>query len=229
MLRLTALASEILIRAHDDGSLTLHSALWPFGAGRPMRAAGSHLYREPQIGLMAFDAVEGTTRLTTGAPAQEFRRVPWTFDARILISAALVSVTVSAFSLIAWPLTAIARWRRRRGLGYGSVAWRGFLVTRLVTLEQLITAVAFAVLYAAATSNPTILNSRLDPVIIGLYTLAWLGVAGAGISSWVAWQLWRKSSSGLWARMSHAMLAASALTLAWLFLTLGLAGTALNY
>jgi CubicO group peptidase (beta-lactamase class C family) len=229
MLRLSALASEILIRARSDGTLTLHSALWPFGAGYPMQGAGKDLYRQPQIGLMAFDAPAGVPRLTIGAPVQEFRPVPWTFDARIVVPAALSSLLAAALTLAAWPFLAIARWRGGRSLGYGAAARRGRLFARLVALEQLIAAAGFAVLYAAATANPTILNSTLDPVILVLYGLAWLGVAGAGISAWAALQIWRDCASGLWTRLHHTLLAMSALTLAWLFLTLGLAGTGLNY
>jgi CubicO group peptidase (beta-lactamase class C family) len=229
MLRLTALASEILIRAQGDGTLTLHSALWPFGAGLPMHPAGPHFYRQPQIGLMAFETPSGRPRLTIGAPLQEFTRVPWSFDARFLVPAALASVAVASFTLIAWPVAALARWRRGRSLSYGAAARRAYRLARLVALEQLITVFAFAVLFTAATANPTILAGSLDPVIIALYALAWLGVAGGGISSWAAWQLWRESSSGLRTRLCHTILAVSALTLAWLFISLRLAGTALNY
>jgi hypothetical protein len=229
MLRLSALASQILIRARGDGTLTLHSPLWPFGAGYPLNPAGPGLYRSQLGGLMAFDDAGGTIRLTLGAPAQEFRKVPWHLDARLVVPAALASVLIAVLTLIAWPVAALWRWFRGRSIRGAAAIRRGYLLARLVALEQLGVAAAFMVLFGAATADPTILSSALDPVIVALYGMAWLGVAGGAISLRVAWQFWRERESDLRARLHHTLLAASAMILAWLFVMLRIAGTTLIY
>ncbi|MBI3274398.1 MAG: hypothetical protein HYZ60_00205 [Methylocystis sp.] len=62
-----------------------------------------------------------------------------------------------------------------------------------------------------------------------LYALAWLGVLGAIPTVWIAVQFWRKGVGGRWTRAHHSLIAASAVMVAWFFVTFHIAGTTLNY
>jgi hypothetical protein len=75
----------------------------------------------------------------------------------------------------------------------------------------------------------TLLNDPLDPLLLALHALAWLGVFGAILTSWVATLFWRDGVGGRWSRIHHSLLAASTVMIAWFFLTFRIAGTTLNY
>jgi membrane protein YdbS with pleckstrin-like domain len=88
--------------------------------------------------------------------------------------------------------------------------------------------VAAAVLFVIS-SDLTIFNAALDPLILAFYAFAWLGVVGAVFTLWVAAQLWRNRVGSRWSRIHHTLMAAGSVMLAWFFLTFHLAGTTLNY
>jgi len=69
----------------------------------------------------------------------------------------------------------------------------------------------------------------MDRATLRRYAGAWLGIAGGFATLWIAEQFWRRRIGGWWARIHHALIRASAMTLAWFFLNWHLAGTTLNY
>jgi uncharacterized membrane protein YuzA (DUF378 family) len=88
---------------------------------------------------------------------------------------------------------------------------------------------AAVVLFVRGSVNPTIYNDALDYVLLVLYALAWLGVIGAVASLWVATLFWRNGVGSRWSRIHHSLIAASAVMIAWFFLTFRMAGTTLIY
>jgi CubicO group peptidase (beta-lactamase class C family) len=227
--RLSALTSELLIRPAGDAKVTIHSAAWPFLAGQSLQEVGELLYRDANGGEIAFEQVsKRVMRVNIGA-AQQWQRVPWYLDIRIVGPAVVASVLVSVLTTVSWPIAAIIRRWRRHLWSEDVSARRCHLTARLIMILQLVVIVAVCTLFTVAALNPTILSDRLDPVLVALYACAWLGILGGLIALCIAWQFWWRRMSGRWARIHHTLIAVSAVILAWFFLTWHIAGTTLNY
>src|SRR5262245_7481006 len=228
IVRLGALTSQIWVRTGKGATLMLYGG--PFGAGQSFHSTGEWRFRGPKGGEAAFDEVPGQPmRLNYGPPLVQWQRVPLYLDFRIVAPAVIASVGIGVLTLIAWPIAAILRWRRGRRWSECAWAQRCHLAVRLVLMVQILVVVAASVLFVAGTANLTILSDALDPGLAVLYACAWLGVLGGFSVPWVAWQFWRKRIGGWWTRLHHALIAASAVTLASFFLVSHVAGTTLNY
>src|SRR5262249_4976272 len=112
--RLSALASELLIQPTGDAKITIHSAAWPFVAGQSLQEVGELLFRDASGCEIAFEQVSNrVTRVNIG-PAQQWQRVPWYLDIRIVGPAVMAGVLVSFLTVVSWPIAAIIRsWRGR--------------------------------------------------------------------------------------------------------------------
>jgi hypothetical protein len=131
--------------------------------------------------------------------------------------------------LLAWPVAALwRRWRKRRWSCDSSDRHK-YLAVRLVLLVDAVVIIGAAVLFTMASIDLTVLNDALDPWLIVLYALAWLGVFGAILTLWAAALFWRKGVGGRWSRIHHTLIALSSVMLAWFFLTFHIAGTTLTY
>ena len=132
-------------------------------------------------------------------------------------------------TLMAWPIAVLWRlWRKRSWSEIGGDRYK-YLAVRLVLLADAAVIVAAVVLFISGSIDPTIFNDPLDPLLIVLYALAWLGVIGAMACLWVALLFWRNSVGSRWSRIHHSLIAASTVMIAWLFLTFHFAGTTLIY
>jgi hypothetical protein len=156
------------------------------------------------------------------------QRVPWFLDVRWIAPALAASLAIFLPTLLAWPVVVLwRRWRRER--------WSedrgdrgGYLAVRLVVLVDAV-AIATAAVFFAGRADLTILNQALDPLVLLLYALAWLGVFGAALTVSVAALFWRKGAGSRWSRIHHTLIAAASVMLAWFFVTFHIAGTTLNY
>jgi CubicO group peptidase (beta-lactamase class C family) len=228
IVRLGALASEILIRPARDATLRMYGG--PFGTGQSFQGMGQRRFRGPGGREIAFEEVPGQAmQLDIGPPLLQWQRVPWYIDIRLVAPAVIASVLVGLLTLIAWPIGAIVRRRRGQRWSADASVRRCHLAARLVLILQLLALVAVVVLFVAGTANPTILSDALDPALVVLYGCAWLGGLGGFGTLWIAWQFWRKRIGGRWTRLHHTLIAVSAVTLAWFFLSWHIAGTTLNY
>jgi CubicO group peptidase (beta-lactamase class C family) len=229
IVRLSALGSELLIRPGSDATITAHSAMLPLSAAQLLREVGDRVFRGSKGGEIAFEEGPGNAmRLNVGS-VQQWQRVPWYLDIRLIAPAVSSSVLVGVLTLLAWPIAAILRRRRKPKWSEDAAARRCHLTARLVLVVQIIVLAATAVLFVAGTANYTILNDALDPALVALYACAWLGVLGGVATLWIAWHFWRRRIGGLWTRIHHTLIAASAVTLAWFFVNWHIAGTTLNY
>lgn len=225
--RLAALLSELVVKVDSAGNARLFAATWPFGAGGALKRVEPNLYLTPANAHIAF--VNDGRESYLAQPAIFQQRVPWSADARWIAPALVFSAAVATLTLLAWPIAALwRRWRERR--------WsedrgnrRKYLAVRLVLLVDVLVIAAAAVLFAMRFADLTIFNDALDPLLIALYALAWLGVFGAIPALWAAIQFWRNGVGSRWSRVHHSLLAASSVLLAWFFLTFHIAGTTLSY
>jgi CubicO group peptidase (beta-lactamase class C family) len=227
VVRLNALLSQIVLKIDGAGKVTRFSAIWPFGEGASWKSIGRNLFEAGRERLAFIDDVGTESYLVE--PAIRLQRVPWSVDVRWIAPAFVVSAAAVLLTPLAWPLAALWRHARKKRWSEDSGARRKYPVVRLVLLADAAVIAAIAVLFTMGTVDLTILNDALDPLLLALYALAWLGVFGATVALWAATTFWRNGVGSRWSRVHHSLLAASSIMIAWFFLTFHIAGTTLNY
>jgi len=226
--RFNDLVAERVVKIDGAGNVRSYSAIWPFGDGRMLKRVERNLYEAPEGGRNAFVDDSGSGSYWA-VPALRLQHVPWSFDARWIVPAFLVSVVVILLTLLAWPVAALWRYWRKNRWSQDSGDLRRHLAVRLVLLVDAAAIVASAVLFIMGSMDLTRLNDALDPLLMALYALAWTGVFGAILALWAALRFWRNVVGSRWSRIHHALIAASSVMIAWVFLTFHIAGTTLNY
>jgi CubicO group peptidase (beta-lactamase class C family) len=226
--RLNELLSQVVVTIDGAGDARLSAAIWPFAAGERFGRVDRHLYEGPAGTRIAFVENEGSEPYIA-APATRLQRVPWSIDVRWVGPALAASAVVAVLTLLVWPFAAMwRRWRRKRW-GGGSSDRRKFLAARLVLLVDVVVIAATAVLLFLSLADMTVLGDALDPLVLLVYALAWLGVLGAVPAVWAAATFWRDGVGTRWSRIHHTLIGASSVLMAWFFLTFRIAGTTLNY
>jgi CubicO group peptidase (beta-lactamase class C family) len=226
IVRLGELISQVVVRTDSAGNLNVSQAIWPFGAGRTFRRMDRNLYDGPG-GRLAF--IDDAGESYFASPSARLQRVPWTLDMRWIAPALAASMAAVFLTLLAWPFAALwRRWRKKRW-SEDRGERRGYLAVRLVLLADAAVIVAIMLLFMAGRTDPTILNEALDPLMLAIYALAWLGVLGAALTVWSAALFWRHGAGSGWSRIHHTLIAAGCVMLAWFFVTFHVAGTTLNY
>lgn len=228
LIRFNDLVTERVVKIDGAGNARSYSAIWPFGDGRMLKRVARNLYETPEGGRNAFVDDSGSESYWA-VPALRLQRVPWSLDARWIVPAFLVSTAVVLLTLLAWPVAALWRYWRNKRWSQDGGDLRKHLAVRLVLLVDAAAIVAFAVLFIMGSIDLTLLNDALDPLLLALYALAWLGVFGAILALWAAARFWRQGIGSRWSRVHHALIAASCVMMAWFFLTFHIAGTTLNY
>jgi hypothetical protein len=162
-------------------------------------------------------------------PGIRLQRVPWSLDVRWIAPALVASTFVVVLTLLAWPIA--ASWRYWRKTRWSEVRGerRKHLAVRLVLLVDAAVIVAGAALFIMGATDLTTLNDALDPLLLALYSFAWLGVFGALLALWAAASFWRNAVGSHWSRIHHCLIAVSSVMIAWFFLTFHVAGTTLTY
>jgi hypothetical protein len=222
------LLSQRIARIDSAGNVRRLFAIWPFDEGETFKRVARNLYEGPAHARFAFMDDVGSEPYIA-FPALRFQRVSWFLELRWIAPAIGVSAAVIFLTLLAWPVAALwRRWRKRRWSCDSSDRHK-YLAVRLVLLVDAVVIIGAAVLFTMASIDLTVLNDALDPWLIVLYALAWLGVFGAILTLWAAALFWRKGVGGRWSRIHHTLIALSSVMLAWFFLTFHIAGTTLTY
>jgi CubicO group peptidase (beta-lactamase class C family) len=228
VVRLSELRSQLVVKIDSVGNARLFAAIWPFGDGETFRRVERNLYEGPASARIAF-MDDGGADSYIAAPAVRLQRVPRSLDVRWIAPALAVSAAVVLLTLLAWPVAALwRRWRKRRW-SLDSGDRRKYLAVRLVLLVDAVVLVATAVVFIMSLTDLTVLNDALDPLMIVVYALAWLGVFGAIPTLWAAAVFWRNGVGSRWSRIHHSLIAASSVMIAWFFVTFHVAGTTLTY
>ena len=225
--RLSTLLAQIVVKIDSAGHVRGFPALWPYGAGFAWKRLGRNLYQGPSGGRVAF-IDKGGSGSYLARPAIWFQRVPWWLDLRWIAPALVVSTGVVLVTLLGWPVATLWRYRRKRRWSDDGGDRRYHLAARMVLLVDAAVIAAVAVLFVKS-ADLTIFNDALDPLLLAIYGLAWLGVFGAILVLLVAIRFWRKGAGSRWSRVHHTLMAASSVMLGWFFLTFNIAGTTLTY
>jgi hypothetical protein len=226
-LRLSALLAQIVVKVDDAGHVRGFPAVWPYSAGSAWKRLERNLYQGPSGGRVAFIDKAGSGSYLA-RPAIWFQRVPWWLDLRWIAPALVWSLGVMLLTLLGWPIATLWRYRRKRRWSEDGGHRRYHLAARMVLLVDA-AAIAAAAFLFVKSADLTIFNDALDPLLLAIYSLAWLGVFGAVLVVWVAIRFWRKGAGSRWSRVHHTLMAASCVMLGWFFLTFNIAGTTLNY
>jgi Beta-lactamase len=226
--RFNDLVFQAVFKIDGAGNAKSFAAFWPFGDGAAFKRVERKLYEGPGSARIAFIDGAGSESYVAH-PGGSLQRVPWSLDARWIWPALVVSAAVALLTLLAWPVAALwRRWRKRRW-SQDSGDRRKHQAMRLVMLVDAVVIVATVVLVMMHFIDLTIYNDALDPMILVLYALAWLGVFGAIPTLWAATRFWRNGVGSRWSRVHHSLIAASSVMMAWFFLTFHIAGTTLTY
>jgi hypothetical protein len=147
---------------------------------------------------------------------------------RWIAPALAASVVIAILSLMAWPVAALWRRMRKRRWSEDRGDRRRHLAARLVLLVDVTVIAATIALLLLSGLDPA-LSDALDPLLLAIYAVAWLGVFGAIPAVWAAALFWRNGVGSRWSRVHHTLIAASCVMLAWFFVAFRIAGTTLNY
>jgi hypothetical protein len=226
--RLSEFASQRVAKVDSAGNVRSSLAIWPFGRGRMWKRVERNLYEGPAGERVAFVDDAGAESYFA-MPSLRLQRVPWPLDLRWIAPALAVSAAVAVLTLIAWPVAALWRRLRKKRWSEDRRDRDKHLAVRLVLLVDATVIVATGVLLMLNGLDPTVLNDALDPLLLLLYAMAWLGVLGAFPVVWTAALFWRRGVGSRWSRVHHTLIAASSVMLAWFFVTFRIAGTTLNY
>jgi hypothetical protein len=227
-LRLQELQTQLIIKLDNAGNAKLLAALFPFGDGATFKPVQRNLYEGPRGARFAF-VNDAEAEPHIAQPGIRLQRVPWWLDLRWIVPALAISTLIVLLTLFAWPLAVLWRILRKPRRSEDDGDRRNYLAVRLVVIIDAIVIMTTAVVFAIGALDYTIFNDALDPLVLGLYALAWLGVLGVPVAIWAAITFWRNGTAKLWFRIHHSLLAASAVMLAWFFVTFRIAGTTLNY
>ncbi|MFA6920382.1 MAG: serine hydrolase domain-containing protein [Gallionella sp.] len=226
-IRFIDLISQFVITVDNSGNAKTASATWPFDDGKTLKRLGQNLYEFPEGMRFTFTG-DGADSYFSG-PVMHMQRVPWQLDARWIAPALAASTALVFLTLLAWPVAALSRRWRKKPLRMDRSDRRKYLAARFVLFIDAVVISAYLALRMAGEGDPTVLNDSLNPLLLALYALAWLGAVGTIPVLWIATQFLRNDAGSLWARIHHALIAASTVVIAYFFITFHIAGTTLNY
>src|SRR5262249_44443148 len=202
LVRVTALVSQLRVRGGDDASLMAGSAAWPFAPTTRLHEIGPRLFRAANGRPWAFENHNGQpAALYIGPPVQQWQRVPWYADARLIAPLVGGSLLIAIVTLLAWPVAALVRRIRKRS-AHAAVR-RARAAVHLAFVLEFAVALATTAVFVGAAFDLTILGDRLDPALIALYAVAWLAVVASIFALWRVWQMWRTGAGGPWTRLHH--------------------------
>jgi hypothetical protein len=132
-------------------------------------------------------------------------------------------------TLLLLPGATATRRRKQRRFSKAERDGRDFCRVRIVSTMDLLALAGVGLVASIATKDLTRLNPSLDPWLVLIYALAWLGVLGSPIVVWTAWRFWRDGVGSRWARIHHSLLAVAVIVFLWFAVTWRIAGTTLDY
>jgi len=231
-MRFMALAGQFRFSPNAEGGLRGSDAFGIRTLVPNLSQVEPYLFVGPKGGKISFrrDADTGRWFSDSLGPIQVRERAAWHEDARLIAPSLNVALLTLIFTLVGWPIA--AAWRRYKGRSFGALAAdrRDHLLSRIALLAY---AAAFGAWIAfagpAAGNDISVLSAVNDGKLMAAYIVSWLAVALSPLALWTAVRFWRDSVGGRWTRIHHSLLAFSALTLAYVFVAYGLAGTTLNY
>ena len=161
--------------------------------------------------------------------AMAWQRVPGFLDRRFVLPVVSAGILLILATLLLQPVAAAIRRRRLCQFSNAEQDGRDFRRVRVVLAIDLLALAGVGLVASIATKDLTRLNPSLDPWLVLIYALAWLGVLGSPTVVWIACRFWRDGVGTRWARIHHTALAAAATVFAWFAITWRIAGTTLNY
>jgi len=224
-LKFSDLISQLSIAVDQQGHASVTSAAWPFGERFSLKCVGPNLYEGPRNLRFAFEETNSGKLI---APAMQFQQVVWHENARFVGPVLVTSTLLLILTVLAWPATALWRRWRKKTFSENAAEKRMRVMMRLLAVID-VAAITAALIFFFLARDFTLLADSLDPFIVLIYILAWLGVLSAIPAVWIVVSFWRKSAGSWWARAHHTLIAASMVVMAWFFVTFHIAGTTLNY
>ena len=221
------LVSQQYVEVDKEGHASGKAAIWPFGAGLALKRVGQNLYEGPKENRIVFDDAHGSGGHFV-VPAGHLQRVPWSEDVRLIAPAVLASIAVLLLTLLTWPVAALWRRWRKKPLSEDATNRRLYVAARAIALID-VAVIALSLVLFFMSADVTTFDAALDPFLIAIYALAWLGAICAIPAVWIAIRFFGHGFGSRWTRAYHFLIGASAVVVAWFFLAFHIAGTTLSY
>src|SRR5262249_31047568 len=227
-----AMLRQVIVQARHDGKIEIGKSVLSSVGDGVWRDLTPQMFDPPDRPIEAafeMDEMGAATKMRFTIPSVDFVRVPWREDRRFVLSAIGASLAVIVCTFVLWPVAARVRRRFQQRFGSTSRDRLEFISVRLALIPYLLGAVAVVWLYQLGMSGSAAFGPGLDPWLIVIYAVAWLGVLGAPWIAWVTVRVWGDRVGNLFARIHQSAIAVSAIILSWAAVNWHIAGTTLQY
>jgi len=227
-----AMLGQIIVHARQDGKIEIGKSVLSNVGGGVWRDLAPQMFDPPDRPIeVAFEMDEAGTagKMRFTFPSVDFVRVPWYEDRRFVLSALSASLAVTVCTIALWPFTASVRRRYRHRFGSTVRDRRDFISVRLALIPYVLGVGAVVWLRQLGVTDIAVFGPGLDPWLVALYAVAWLGVVGAAWIGWITFRFWRDRVGTLFARIHQSAIAVSAMILSWAAVNWHIAGTTLQY
>jgi CubicO group peptidase (beta-lactamase class C family) len=221
LLKLGTLFGQTAVKSDHDGALTIEDSKNQRGELKKWRETGPLLYHEVDgPGLLAFrrDPSGKVNELLPQLSVFEFQRVPWYENKQFINPILLISIAVTALTVLLWPVTVVCRKKYQRPLFSSTGNRIIYLVSRIVCLIELAFLVILAVLTKRVSEEIALLGNAANHWLQLLHLLGWSFSAGTIFLIFAAILFWKTRAAGWWARTHAVLLALSGIAfvlIAW--------------
>jgi len=222
-IRILALLSPVEITADKDNQLAVSLIKAPNRMLRKYREVEPFVWRDINSQWRVAAKVDNghVVRFSMDqvSPFMVFEPMPWWRSAAWLRPAAITAFLACLLTAILWPVGAVVRRRLRAPIALAGEPRRAWLHARLATVVVSVVTLAWFTLFTVAMSDASYLSPSLDPILIVLYSLSFVGYIGSAAvlarSAYVTCTCARPWTVRLWS----VVLAVSGLVLLWVAYT----------
>ena len=234
-LRLASLLGETTVGVDKDGTLIASSITDLSGSPRKWQEVKPLLWKEVNGAdyLQAIPDGHGGIKMfsiTPYAPIIEFLPAPGSLNAGWIFPVGGIALLVLVIAALGWPIVALVR---RKYKYQPDIAGRPLMLhraTRATAWLFIALVVGWILVLTAVNNDLAALNGALDIWMRLLQLVLIIAIVGTLVAIWNAYVVAKRGTGKRWVATSWAALVAlSALFMAWLFLDLGLLTASLNY
>ncbi len=230
-LHLAYLIGGAKIAADADGTITFSEVKLP----------GGDLVRWHEVAPFVWQKIGGVDRLAAvvkdgqvqalgmeGAPFEVFQPATGAYAAwnMLLLQVCLAVLVIAA---VLWPVTVLVRRRYRQSFALAGRRAHLYRLVRAAAVVDVVLAVGWVSLISLLDGHITLLNDPINPWLIALYVLGYLGIAGAVAGVWNFAEVLVDRRRGWWAKLTGASLAFATVGAAWLIIGQHLVGPGLEF
>ena len=220
-LRAAAVTGGIHVSAGEGGVITISGFSDLNGQPKKWRAVAPLTFREVDgQDMVAFrrNAAGRMEGMISTLPVFMLQATSWLENGRLVLIALGFALGVFALTLIFWGLGAWLRRHYGRRLELSPRERTVRIVARIVCLINLLFVIGLVVVLQRAQQDIGMFNSSLDPTLLVLQTIGWIGALGMLAIVYDAFLCWSNSARGWVAKFSGTMMTLACLAWVWFVL-----------